>query len=157
MCLGAFVDAGVPLSVLKKGLRQLNISGYQLKAKKVHRGSIYATKVDVNIQQGFEKPLSLTTIRRIIKHSSLSSTVKSSALEVFRRLAEAEGTVHGKEPSKVHFHEVGVIDSLVDIVGTFPGHSASQYYDMFRFTYQCWVGDHSVCPWHIACPWTCRC
>ncbi len=121
MCLGALVDAGVPLSVLKKGLKQLNTDGYQLKAQKVHRGTVHATKVDVIIRRGFEKPLSLPTIRRIIQHSMLPPHVKTRSLDVFKRLAEAEGTVHGLPHNKVHFHEVGVVDSLVDIVGTLLG------------------------------------
>ncbi|MGB0909522.1 MAG: nickel pincer cofactor biosynthesis protein LarC [Nitrospirales bacterium] len=119
MCLGTFVDIGVPLSVLKKGLKSLKADGFQLKAKKVHRGTIHATKVDVLIRRGFEKPLSLPTIRRIIKQSLVPAKVKTRSLDVFQRLAEAEGTVHGLPQTKVHFHEIGVIDSLVDIVGTF--------------------------------------
>ena len=121
MCLGALVDAGVPLSVLKKGLKQLQADGYQLKSTKVLRGSIHSTKVEVHIKRGYEKPLSLKTIRRIIKQSTLPAIVKTRSLEVFHRLAEAEGIVHGLPEVKVHFHEVGVIDSLVDIVGTFLG------------------------------------
>ncbi|GJL65511.1 MAG: TIGR00299 family protein [Nitrospirales bacterium] len=121
MCLGALVDAGVPLTALKKGLQQLATGGYQLKAKKVHRGTVHATKIDVIIREGFKKPLSLPTIRRILSQSSLPPQVKHRSREVFQRLAEAEGTVHGLPQAKVHFHEVGVIDSLVDIVGTLLG------------------------------------
>ena len=119
MCLGALVDIGVPLSVLKKGLKRLKTDGFQLKSEKVHRGTIHATKVSVIIRRGFEKPLSLGSIRRMIRQSTLSPLVKTRALDVFQRLASAEGTVHGLPLAKVHFHEVGVIDSLVDIVGTF--------------------------------------
>ena len=121
MFLGALVDAGLPLSVLKRGLQSLNVEGYQLKAKKVHRGSIQATKVDVLIRKGFTKPLSLPTIRRIITSSQLPSVVKTQSLKAFHNLADAEGAVHGVPISKVHFHEVGVVDSLIDIVGAFVG------------------------------------
>ncbi len=121
MCLGALVDTGVPISFLKKGLKLLKADGYQLKSQQVHRGTIHATKVDVIVRRGFEKPLSLPTIRRMIKQSSLPPLVKTRSLDVFQRLAEAEGTVHGLPQAKVHFHEVGVVDSLVDIVGTFLG------------------------------------
>ena len=121
MCLGALVDAGFPISALKKGLTHLGTGGYQLKSTKVLRGSIHSTKVEVHIKQGYDKPLSLTTIRRTIKRSTLPPVVKTRSLEVFHRLAEAEGIVHGLPQAKVHFHEVGVIDSLVDIVGTFLG------------------------------------
>ena len=121
MFLGALVDAGLPLSVVKRGLQNMNVEGYQLKAKKVHRGSIQATKVDVLIRKGLTKPLSLPTIRRIITSSQLPSVVKTQSLKAFQNLAEAEGVVHGVPISKVHFHEVGVVDSLVDIVGAFLG------------------------------------
>ncbi|WP_447969967.1 nickel pincer cofactor biosynthesis protein LarC [Nitrospira sp. M1] len=121
MCLGALVDAGVPFTALKKGLQQLTTGGYQLKAKKVHRGTVHATKVDVLIREGFAKPLSLPRIRRILSQSPLPPRVKQRSRDVFQRLAEAEGTVHGVPQAKVHFHEVGVVDSLVDIVGTLLG------------------------------------
>ena len=121
MFLGALVDAGLPLSVLKRGLQTMKVEGYQLKAKKVHRGSIQATKVEVLIRKGFTKPLSPASIRRIITSSQLPSVVKTQSLKAFHNLAEAEGVVHGVPNSKVHFHEVGVVDSLVDIVGAFLG------------------------------------
>ena len=121
MFLGALVDAGLPLSVLKRGLQTMNVEGYQMKAKKVLRGSIQATKVDVLIRKGFTKPLSLPTIRRIITSSQLPSVVKTQSLKAFHNLAEAEGAVHGVPIPKVHLHEVGVVDSLVDIVGAFLG------------------------------------
>ena len=121
MCLGALVDAGLPLTSLKRNLKHLQTNGYHLSAKPVHRGTIQATKVEVKVRQGFERPLSLTTIRRIIKQSKLPSRVKTRSLRVFQRLAEAESSVHGVPQSKFHFHEVGVVDSLVDIIGTMLG------------------------------------
>ena len=121
MFLGALVDVGFPLADMKRGLKKMNLDGYQLTAKKVLRGTIHSTKVDVQVRDGFSKPLSLPTIRRILTKSQLPSKVKARSLEVFQRLAEAEGTVHGVPLSQVHFHEVGVVDSLVDIVGAFLG------------------------------------
>ncbi|MDT3776188.1 nickel pincer cofactor biosynthesis protein LarC [Nitrospira sp. MA-1] len=121
MFLGALVDTGVPLSVLKKGLKALGIKGYRLREQQVIRNSIRATKVDVDIQKGFTKPLSLATIKKTLKNSPLPDAIRTQALQTFQLLAEAEGRVHGQELNKVHFHEVGVIDSLVDIVGTLLG------------------------------------
>ncbi len=121
MFLGALVDSGVPLSVLEKGLKGLGIKGYRLRKQQVIRNSIRATKVDVDIRNGFSKPLSLTTIRKTLVNSRLPDAVRTQALRTFQGLAEAEGAVHGQAPNKVHFHEVGVIDSLVDIVGTLLG------------------------------------
>lgn len=121
MFLGALIDAGLPLSVLKRDLQKIPLKGYQIKATKVHRGTIFGTKVDIRIQRGFTKPLSFTVIRRLISNSQLPSVVKSRSLEAFSTLAEIEGTVHGVPSSKVHFHEVGVVDSFIDIVGAFLG------------------------------------
>lgn len=121
MFLGALIDAGLPLAVLKRDLQKIQVKGYQIKANKVHRGTIHATKFDVLIRKGFTKPLSFPGIRRLISTSQLPSVVKSRSLEAFNTLAEAEGTVHGVPFSKVHFHEVGVVDSLIDIVGAFLG------------------------------------
>lgn len=121
MFLGALVDAGVPLYILKKGLKSLGIKGYRLRAQQVIRNSIRATKVDVDIHKGFTKPLSLSAIRKTLGNSRLPEAIRSQALHTFQLLAEAEGTVHGQDLNKVHFHEVGVIDSLVDVVGTLLG------------------------------------
>lgn len=121
MFLGALVDAGVPLSALEKGLKAIEIKGYRLREQQVIRNSIRATKVDVDIRSGFTKPLPLAAIRKTLVKSRLPDTIRTQALHTFQLLAEAEGRVHGQEPNKVHFHEVGVIDSLVDIVGTLLG------------------------------------
>ncbi len=121
MFLGALVDTGVPLQILEKGLKALGIKGYRLREQQVIRNSLRATKVDVDIKKGFTKPLSLAAIKKTLKDSRLPDLIRRQALQTFQLIAEAEGTVHGKSPEKVHFHEVGVIDSLVDIVGTLLG------------------------------------
>ncbi len=121
MFLGALVDAGVPLSALQKGLKDLDIKGYRLREQQVIRNSLRATKVDVDIQKGFTKPLALAAIKKTLTNSRLPDAIRIQALQTFQFIAEAEGMVHGKLPAKVHFHEVGVIDSLVDIVGTLLG------------------------------------
>jgi len=117
MMLGALVDAGLAPTSLKRGLKALDIQGYRLETTQVQRGPLRATKVNVKIQKGLTAPLSVARIRRLITRSTLPSRVKSQSLEAFDRLARAEGAVHGMAPSKVHFHEIGVIDSLVDVVG----------------------------------------
>lgn len=121
MFLGALVDTGVPLKILIKGLKALGIKGYRLREQQVLRNSLRATKIDVDIQKGFTKPLSLTAIKKTLRDSHLPDPIRTQALQTFQLIAEAEGTVHGKSLEKVHFHEVGVIDSLVDIVGTLLG------------------------------------
>jgi pyridinium-3,5-bisthiocarboxylic acid mononucleotide nickel chelatase len=121
MTLGALVDLGLSPHALRKGLKTLPIPGYRLKFSKVYRGAIHATKVEVIITKGQDKPLSWPQIRRLITKSTVPLWVKHHALSVFERLAQAEGVVHGKDAATVHFHEVGVIDSLVDIVGALLG------------------------------------
>ncbi len=121
MFLGALVDTGVPLQILEKGLKVLGIKGYRLHEQRVNRNSLRATKVEVTIQKSFTKPLSLANIKKTLRNSRLPDTIRTQALQTFQFLAEAEGVVHGKSPGRVHFHEVGVIDSLVDIVGTLLG------------------------------------
>lgn len=117
MTLGALVDAGLPFKDLVRGLASLKIDGYRLARKRVERGAITATKVDVRIEKGFRAPLTLAQIKRILLKSGLPSAVKERSQAVFDVLADAEGKAHGVEPSHVHFHEVGVIDSFVDVVG----------------------------------------
>ncbi|MGC3975243.1 MAG: nickel pincer cofactor biosynthesis protein LarC [Nitrospira sp.] len=117
MTLGALVDAGLPFKELVRGLAALKIEGYRLARKRVERGAITATKVDVLIDKGFRTPLTLAQIARILQKSALPPVVKERSQAVFNVLADAEGKAHGVEPSHVHFHEVGVIDSFVDVVG----------------------------------------
>lgn len=121
MILGALVDSGLPFQDLVKSLKGLKLGGYHLTAKKVKRASLSATKVDVVIQEGFNKPLSLHRIRRIITSSRMPKVVQSLGLEVFDHLSQAEGLAHRVKPQMVQFHEVGVIDSLVDVMGCLIG------------------------------------
>lgn len=121
MILGALVDAGLSWTTLVNGLKGLKLNGYRLRKRAVHRGALEATKVDVIVQRGFERPLSLSRIRRIVAAGALPPAVKQRSLDVFDRLAEAEGTAHRTAGCKVRFHEVGVIDSLIDVVGSVLG------------------------------------
>jgi len=117
MILGALVDLGLPLAELVRGLKAMNLDGYTLRARRVRRGGMPATKVEVAIRSGFRAPLPVPRIRRIIASSRLPDRVKERSLEVFSRLAQAEAQAHRMAVSRVHFHEVGVVDSLVDVVG----------------------------------------
>ena len=117
MVLGALVNAGLPWTHLVQGLKRLKLNGYHLRKRDVQRGALHATKVDVVIRHGFERPLSLSRIRKILAASSLPDPVKRKSLETFDRLADAEGVAHHVATHDVHFHEVGVIDSFIDVVG----------------------------------------
>jgi pyridinium-3,5-bisthiocarboxylic acid mononucleotide nickel chelatase len=117
MILGALVDVGVPFPDLVNGLKGLRLSGFTLRKRRVHRGAIHATKVDVAITSGLRKPLSLRRIHAILSASRIPNNIKQQSRLVFDRLAEAEGHAHRVAKDHVHFHEVGVLDSFVDIVG----------------------------------------
>jgi pyridinium-3,5-bisthiocarboxylic acid mononucleotide nickel chelatase len=117
MILGALVDAGLSWPALVQGLKRLKLSGYQLRKRQVHRGALAAVKVDVVIQQGFKRALSVSRIKRILAASTLPDAVKTRSRLVFDRLAEAEGQAHRVQIKDVHFHEVGVMDSFIDVVG----------------------------------------
>ncbi len=117
MALGALVDAGLSLKRLQEGLAALDLKGFDLRAKRVTRGAFGATKVEVVIRSDARAPLSLPRIKQTISKSRLPGAVKDTSLAVFERLAEAEGAAHRVGPGHVRFHEVGVLDSVVDIVG----------------------------------------
>jgi uncharacterized protein (TIGR00299 family) protein len=119
MILGALVDLGVDLKKIRAGLKTLGLSkGYEIKSRIVTRGLISGVKVDVVVKP-VRRPHSRNykDIKTLISESELPPKVKSSALEIFKRIAKAEAKVHHTSMNKVHFHEVGAVDSIVDIVG----------------------------------------
>ncbi|MFH0938421.1 MAG: nickel pincer cofactor biosynthesis protein LarC [Planctomycetota bacterium] len=135
MFIGALLDLGLDLTQLRSELAKLDISDYQLSSKRVMRDKLSSVKFDVAIEiKAHEHSSSETThhhhahehrtfadIRQLIEHSALSNRVKIASLKVFQKLAEAEGLIHGKPPEQVAFHEVGALDSIVDIVGVCVG------------------------------------
>lgn len=121
MTLGALVDAGVGIDILRSELAKLKLPGYEIKAEKVKRCGIAATKVDVIIDHKDQHARHLVDILHIIDSSSLGTTIKQKSRTIFNRLAEAEAKVHGTTTDHVHFHEIGAVDSIVDIVGSVIG------------------------------------
>jgi uncharacterized protein (TIGR00299 family) protein len=121
MTLGALVDAGVSIDALRAGLTKLSLPGYEIKAEKVYRSGIAATKAHVVIDRKNQKSRHLSDILDIIEGSALSPTVKEKSGRIFKRMAAAEAKVHGTIPDKIHFHEVGAVDAVVDIVGSVIG------------------------------------
>ncbi|MBN3871823.1 nickel pincer cofactor biosynthesis protein LarC [Nostoc sp. JL33] len=129
MCLGALVSLGVPVEYLIEKLNGLGIEQeYQLRAELVQRNGQQATKVHVDLlhdrhhhhdhEHSHDHTRHLPEIERMILKAGLPSRAEAWSLAVFRQLAVAEGAVHGISPEKVHFHEVGAVDAIVDIVGT---------------------------------------
>jgi uncharacterized protein (TIGR00299 family) protein len=121
MTLGALVDAGVSIDALRAELARLDLPGYEITSEKVKRSGIAATKVHVIIEQKDQRSRHLSEIEKIIEGSSLSLAVRKNSLRIFKRLADVEAKVHGTTPDKIHFHEVGAVDSIVDIVGSVIG------------------------------------
>ena len=119
MTVGALLDLGVPLSFLKEELARLSISlsGYTLSAEETSRRGIRAAKFSVHVTED-QPHRHYSDIAELIERSTLAAQVKEQAGQIFHRLAEAEAKVHGVELSRVHFHEVGALDSIIDIVGT---------------------------------------
>jgi uncharacterized protein (TIGR00299 family) protein len=120
MILGALIDTGLDRDRLNAELKKLNLSGYRLKTRQDKRSGISGTRVLVEVdKKGPER--NLDTIISLIESSDLPSSVKDQSINIFRRLAEVEAGIHGVSVSKIHFHEVGAVDSIVDIVGAAVG------------------------------------
>jgi len=119
MFLGALVSIGVPIEYLKNSLQSLNFDEeYTLKEEVVQRQGQSAVKIHVDLNHHHHHHhRHLLEIERLINNSSLPSPVKDNSINIFRQLAIAEGKVHGISPEKVHFHEVGATDAMVDIIG----------------------------------------
>lgn len=121
MIVGALLDLGADFESIVQHLSSLGLRGYELKRRQVNRGGIAATKFDVEVDQPKQLTRKLDDISSIIASGSLSERVKTLSLRVFGRLAEAEAHVHGTTTDKVHFHEVGAVDSIIDTVGAMIG------------------------------------
>jgi uncharacterized protein (TIGR00299 family) protein len=118
MLLGACLDCGVPLKELRQALAGLPLTGYDLRSEQVRRGGLRATKVYVDLAGKEQPDRRLGDILTLIDKGTLSQRVKDKSRRVFQALAEAEAAVHGTTVESVHFHEVGAVDSIVDVVGT---------------------------------------
>jgi pyridinium-3,5-bisthiocarboxylic acid mononucleotide nickel chelatase len=118
MNLGALLDLGVDEAILRDGLDRLGLEAYALHIGPDSRGGIFGIRAEVVVEAGSGKPVRrLAAVRELIGRSGLGRRVESFSLRVFERLAAAEARVHGVPIDEVHFHEVGAVDALVDIVG----------------------------------------
>lgn len=121
MIIGALIALGVDADKLREQLSSLGLSGYEIEIERVTRSSIAAIKFHVKVDDRDQPVRELSDIRQIINRSSLSKEVKSRSIRVFERLAEAEARVHATTRDQVHFHEVGAVDSIIDVVGAMIG------------------------------------
>lgn len=117
MALGAFVSAGVQIDELRADLSALNVPGFEIQARHIERHGIVAMKIDVIISEEPHYHRHLKDIEAVIDGSSLSPRIKERSKKIFREVAVAESKIHNIPIEKIHFHEVGALDSLVDIVG----------------------------------------
>lgn len=120
MALGALIDAGLSVEALRAELEKLNLPGWSIAAEQGMRRYIAGTRALVHAPEQ-ETHRHLSDVQAIIEASTLAAGVKQRSLHVFRLLAEAEGRVHGLPAEQVHFHEVGALDAIVDIVGVVAG------------------------------------
>jgi hypothetical protein len=139
MFIGALIDLGADARKLERELKKLKLGGYHLHVARQQKSGIAGVKFDVHLADAHkhhhehephhasrfthhdhhhhEENRSFEEIKKLIGRSKLSAWVKNKSVAVFQRIAEAEGKIHGRPPGKVHFHEVGAVDSIVDIVG----------------------------------------
>ena len=119
MILASLLDAGAPLDRLTEELAALGLPGWELSVRQVMKGPFRATKVDVMIDRSAHRVhRSLSDVLSILAASTLSGQVKTDAARIFTRLADAEARVHGSTREAIHFHDVGAVDAIVDVVGS---------------------------------------
>ena len=121
MILGALIDLGVDIEFLKKEIKKLGVSGYSIDVKKVEKNNVTASDVYITVNKDEQHHRSFKDIKKIIDNSSLDNYVKELSKKIFYNLAVAEGKVHNVSFDDVQFHEVGAVDSIIDIVGSVIG------------------------------------
>ncbi|MFO7986222.1 MAG: nickel pincer cofactor biosynthesis protein LarC [Desulfatiglandaceae bacterium] len=121
MFLGALLDAGLSLEDLTASLKTLPLSGYDIQTRREGRHHIFGTRVLINVRGQAHAHRGLQAVRDIISSGDLSESVQTTSINIFETLARVEGAIHNIPPEAVHFHEVGAVDSILDIVGTVYG------------------------------------
>jgi pyridinium-3,5-bisthiocarboxylic acid mononucleotide nickel chelatase len=121
MFLGALLDAGLPFDRLEKGLSSLSLDGYRIKTRREGRHQICGTRFLVEVEEDRHAHRDLKLIRTLIWKADLPETVREKSIAIFESLARVEGEIHNRPAEEVHFHEVGAVDSIIDIVGTVYG------------------------------------
>lgn len=118
MALGAFISAGVLLDELRCELDKLNLNNIEIVTSEVMRSGVNAVQVNITVSEVQKRHKNLNEILEIIDNSSLKDSIKQTAKKIFLEIGKAEASVHNTSLDKIHFHEVGAVDSIIDIVGT---------------------------------------
>lgn len=118
MFVGALLDAGMSLEALRRALQSLPLDGYAIETEIEQRNHLHGTRFLVKVDRDSQVPRGLHEIEDMVHRVGLSDAVKARVMDVFRAIAEEEGRIHQEPPEKVHFHEVGAVDSIIDIVST---------------------------------------
>ena len=121
MFIGSLLDAGLPFEQIQRTLSGLKLSGYRIAATPEERNHIFGTRFSVTLEEADQATRHLDDIRQILQNSDLPLQVIQRSIQVFENLAEIEGGIHHISADKVHFHEVGAVDSIIDIVATVAG------------------------------------
>lgn len=121
MILGALIDAGLEVKALQEALSKLRLPGCTIEAHRVRRGGLSAAKVEVLNRKNLPPLTTFPEIERQIRKSALPQRIQDQTLAVFNRLAKAEAAAHGRKRHQTHLHEVGEVDTLVDVAGAVIG------------------------------------
>ena len=121
MILGALLDVGLTLDNLQGALAKLDVDGYSLRTQRAQRGGLEGTHLVVDLEERGRRTHTIQNFIDFVEASGLSDSVVSQSRAVFLRIAEAEARVHGTEPGETHLHELGTLDTLVDVVGSVAG------------------------------------
>ncbi len=120
MVLGALVDLGWPIEELKRELKKLDLFDYEITAKKVSKQGILSTQIKIHVKEK-KRERRLADILSILDKSKLEKKIKEQSRAIFTKLASVEAKIHGKTPQKMHFHELGGLDTIIDVVGAVAG------------------------------------
>ena len=122
MIIGALLDLGLDFNFLKNELKKLDLKNYEIKSRKIIKNRIASTKFDVIIKHEHNhEERNLKEINKIIKKSKLDNETKTVIKKIFLKIANAEAKIHNKPVDKIHFHEIGAIDTIIDIAGAVIG------------------------------------
>lgn len=121
MMVGALIDAGFPVEELRRALQSLALEGYSLEVTREERNHLFGTRFNVTVSRNPQPNRRFSDIRDVLRAGNLRPSVRDKSIAIFETIAVEEGKIHGCPAEEVHFHEVGAVDSIIDIVGSVLG------------------------------------